>query len=248
MNLKDKMVVITGGARGLGFAMAQALEAKGAIPVIIDLDQGQIDHALEELSNAVGYCANICDQDQVSAVFQKIDDELGALHAIINNAGITNDGLMLKKKGDVLQKMPLSEFQSVIDVNQVGTFLCAQEAAAIMIKNQCNGVIINISSISRAGNFGQSNYSASKAAVVAMATTWSKELAGFGIRAAAIAPGFIATEMTQKVPASVLDNITKKIPAGRLGQPEEIANGALFILENDYFNGRVLEIDGGLRL
>lgn len=248
MNLKDKMVVITGGARGLGFAMAQALESKGAIPVIIDLDQGQIDYALGQLGNAVGYCANICDQDQVSAVFQKIDDDLGALHAIINNAGITNDGLMLKKKGDVLQKMPLSEFQSVIDVNQVGTFLCAQEAAAIMIKNQFNGVIINISSISRAGNFGQSNYSASKAAVVAMTTTWSKELAGFGIRAAAIAPGFIATEMTKKVPESVLTDITKKIPAGRLGKPEEIANGALFILENEYFNGRVLEIDGGLRL
>jgi 3-oxoacyl-[acyl-carrier protein] reductase len=248
MKLTDRTVVITGGARGLGFSMAQALESKGAIPVIIDLDQNQIDSALAKLSNGVGYCANICDQDQVSAVFKKIDDELGGLHAIINNAGITKDGLMLKKKGDVLQKMPLSEFQSVIDVNQVGTFLCTQEAAAIMIKNQFSGVIINISSISRAGNFGQSNYSASKAAVVAMTTTWSKELAGVGIRAAAIAPGFIATEMTNKVPESVLADITKKIPAGRLGQPEEIANGALFILENDYFNGRVLEIDGGLRL
>ncbi|MCL4140808.1 UNVERIFIED_CONTAM: hypothetical protein GTU68_015540 [Idotea baltica] len=117
-----------------------------------------------------------------------------------------------------------------------------------MIKHQFKGVIINISSISRAGNFGQSNYSASKAAVVAMTTTWSKDLANFGIRAAAIAPGFIATEMTDKVPASVIEVMTKKIPAGRLGQPEEIANGALFILENDYFNGRVLEIDGGLRL
>jgi 3-oxoacyl-[acyl-carrier protein] reductase len=248
MNLKNKMVVITGGARGLGLAMAQALESKGAIPVIIDLDQSQIDYALEQLSNAVGYCANICDQDQVSSVFQKIDAELGSLHAIINNAGITNDGLMLKKKDGALQKMPLSEFQSVIDVNQVGTFLCAQEAAAIMIKNQFKGVIINISSISRAGNFGQSNYSASKAAVVAMTTTWSKELASFGIRSAAIAPGFIATEMTHKVPTSVLAGITQKIPAGRLGEPGEIASGVLFILENEYFNGRVLEIDGGLRL
>ncbi|MFT6408034.1 MAG: 3-oxoacyl-[acyl-carrier protein] reductase [Arenicella sp.] len=155
---------------------------------------------------------------------------------------------MLKKKDGDLRKMPLPEFQSVIEVNQVGTFLCAQAAAAIMIRNQYNGVIINISSISRAGNFGQSNYSASKAAVVAMTTTWSKELASFGIRSAAIAPGFIATEMTNKVPASVLAGITQKIPAGRLGQPEEIAKGALFILEKEYFNRRVLEIDGGLRL
>lgn len=248
MNLKNKKIVITGGARGLGFAMALALESKGAIPIIIDLDQTKIDSALEQLTASVGYRANICDEDEVSAVFNKIDNELGGLHAIINNAGITNDELMLKKKDGVLQKMSLSGFQSVIDVNQIGTFLCAREAAAIMVKNQTKGVIINISSISRAGNFGQSNYSASKAAVVAMTTTWCKELAAFGIRTGAIAPGFIATEMTNKVSSKVLTSITKKIPAGRLGQPDEIANGALFILENNYFNGRVLEIDGGLRL
>ena len=248
MNLENKIIAITGGARGLGFAMAQALESKGAIPVIIDLDQQQIDSALEQLNNAVGYCANICDEEQVVAVFNKINTNLGGLHGIINNAGITKDGLMLKQKDGELQKMPLSTFQSVVDVNQVGSFLCAREAAAIMVKNSFNGVIINISSISRAGNFGQSNYSASKAAVVAMTTTWSKELAGFGIRAGAIAPGFIATEMTNKVPAAVLSNITKNIPAGRLGKTEEIASGAIFILENDYFNGRVLELDGGLRI
>ena len=155
---------------------------------------------------------------------------------------------MLKEKDGTIQKMPLSAFKAVIDVNQVGTFLCAREAAAIMMKNRFNGVIINISSISRTGNFGQSNYSASKAAVVAMTTTWCKELANVGIRAAAIAPGFVATEMTKKVPETVLTNITKGIPVGRLGAPEEIAHGAIFILENEYFNGRVLEIDGGLRL
>ena len=248
MNLDNKKIVITGGARGIGFAIAQALEAKGAIPVIIDLDQKQIDHALEKLSSAVGYCADIRNEDQLSEVFNDIDTKLSGLHGIINNAGITSDGLLLKQQDGAVKKMPLSSFQSVIDVNQIGTFLCAREAAAVMIKNQVKGVVINISSISRAGNYGQTNYSASKAAVVAMTTTWCKELARFGIRSAAIAPGFIATEMTNKVPVAALAKITQSIPSGRLGKPEEIANAVLFILENDYFNGRVLEVDGGLRL
>lgn len=248
MNLKNKIIAITGGARGLGLAMSQALASKGATPVIIDLDQNNIDQALKDLPSGIGYAANVCDEEQVVNVFETIKRDVGGLHGLINNAGITNDGLMLSKKHQSLKKAPLSQFQSVIDVNLIGTFLCAREAAAIMIESQCNGVIINISSISRAGNFGQSNYSASKAAVIALTSTWCKELASFGIRTGAIAPGFIKTEMTEEIPAHAIEKITKSIPLKRFGSPNEIANGAIFILENDYFNGRVLEIDGGLRL
>ena len=248
MNLKDKTIVITGGAGGLGKAMAGAMIEMGAKLAIIDLDKTAVDKTVKQLSNAVGYAANICDEDQVDKVFKEIRNDLGPIHVLINCAGILRDGLVVKQKDESLLKMPLDNFKSVIDVNLTGTFLCGREAAAAMIEDQTKGVIINISSISRAGNYGQSNYSASKSAVDALTTTWCKELASFGIRSAAIAPGFIATDMTANMPDGVLEKISSRIPLGRLGTPQEIAAGAVFIIENDYFNGRVLEIDGGMRI
>ena len=248
MNLKDKVIVITGGAGGLGQAIAEAAIGKGAKVAIIDLQQPAIDSTLQRLPSAFGYAANICDEQQVEQTFKDIRTDLGPIHGLINSAGILRDGVLVKQKGEHPTKMPLSNFKSVIDVNLTGTFLCGREAATAMLEDQTNGVIINISSISRGGNYGQSNYSASKAAVVALTTTWCKELARFGIRSAAIAPGFIATDMTASMPPAVLAKISAGIPLGRLGTPDEIASGALFILENDYFNGRVLEIDGGMRI
>lgn len=156
--------------------------------------------------------------------------------------------MLIKHKDGELRKAPLSDFQTVVDVNLTGVFLCAREAAEQMIRCNSSGVIINISSVSRAGNYGQSNYSATKAGVVAMTTTWCKELAEYGIRSAAIAPGFIETAMTASMPDKALQKVNTLIPAARMGKPEEIASGVVFICENDYFNGRVLEIDGGMRL
>lgn len=248
MNIEGKTIVITGGAGGLGLSMARSLGAKGANIAIIDLDQQRIDAALESLSNARGFAANICDEPQVERVFRTISEEMGGVDALINNAGITKDGLMVKLGDNEVIRTPLSKFQTVVDVNLNGTFLCAREASALMIEAQTGGVIINISSISRAGNVGQSSYSASKSAVVALTSTWCKELSRFGIRVVAVAPGFIKTDMTAKVPEAVLSKIEQTIPLRRLGNPDEIASGVLFALENDYFNGRVLEIDGGLRL
>lgn len=248
MNIDGKTIVITGGAGGLGLSMARILASKGAKIAIIDLDQTRIDEALVSLANAKGYAVNICDETQVERVFKAINTEMGGVDALINNAGITNDGLMVKLGEAEVTRTPLSKFQAVVDVNLNGTFLCAREASALMIEGQTGGVIINISSISRAGNVGQSSYSASKSAVVALTSTWCKELSKFGIRVVAIAPGFIKTEMTAKVPDTVLSRIEQTIPLRRLGEPDEIASGVLFALENEYFNGRVLEIDGGLRL
>jgi len=159
------------------------------------------------------------------------------------------DALLVKvKNGKVQGKMSLVDFNTVISVDLVGVFLCGREAAVHMIEGGCGGVIINISSISRAGNIGQTNYSAAKAGVAAMTVTWAKELARYKIRVAGIAPGFCDTRMVGKIPPKILDKIISTIPLRRLAEPEEIASTALFILQNDFYDGRVLEIDGGLRL
>jgi 3-oxoacyl-[acyl-carrier protein] reductase len=152
------------------------------------------------------------------------------------------------KDGEIIKRMSLQSWQQVIDVNLTGTFLCAREAATKMIENDTQGVIINISSVSRAGNMGQTNYSATKAAVVAMTTGLAKELSRYGIRTGAIAPGFIGTEMVMSMKPEALEMMTAGIPAKRVGDPDEIAQAVAFILENDYFSGRVIEVDGALRM
>lgn len=248
MELANKVIVITGGAGGLGLEMARAMQKLDAKVVLIDIDQQRIDQAVELLPGAMGYTANLCDEEQVVAVFNRIAKECGSLDALINNAGVTNDGLLLKQREGELTSLALSRFQSVLDVNLTGSFLCGREAAAHMVKSETKGVIVNISSISRAGNVGQTSYSATKAAVVAMTTTWCKELARYGIRSVAIAPGFVRTDMTASMPPEILSRIEAQIPLNRMAQPAEIASGVVFALQNDYFNGRVLEIDGGLRL
>jgi len=168
---------------------------------------------------------------------------------VIANAGILRDGLLLKvKDGAVVDKLSLAQWQAVIDVNLTGVFLTGREAADRMIRLGSGGCIVNISSLSRAGNFGQSNYSAAKAGVAALTVVWAKELARYGIRVNAIAPGFIKTEMVASMKPELLAKMAASIPVQRLGEPNEIAAAAAFILENDYYNGRVLEIDGGQRL
>ncbi|MEH6825743.1 MAG: SDR family oxidoreductase [Motiliproteus sp.] len=253
MNLQDKVIVITGGGQGLGRAMALYLADKGAIPALIDMNPEALDETvglcLEKGIEARAYVANVTNEAEVEATFAKIVAECGAIDALINNAGITRDGMFIKAKdGEIVKRMSLSSWQQVIDVNLTGVFLCGREAATKMIEAGKPGAIINISSISRAGNMGQSNYSAAKAAIVALTVTWAKELARFGIRTGAIAPGFIGTEMVMSMKPEALDKLANMIPAKRLGTPDEIASAVSFILENDYFNGRVIEVDGALRL
>jgi len=253
MELNGKVVVVTGGGQGLGRCMALELASQGAKLALVDLNQEKLDEAVALCKDAGGdarsYIANVAQEDDVIALFDQIVADFGALDGLINNAGITRDGLMLKAKdGEIQKKMSLAEWQSVIDVNLTGVFLCAREAAERMIKLDSKGLIINISSISRAGNMGQTNYSAAKAGVAAMTVTWAKELARYGIRSAAIAPGFIATEMVASMKPEALEKIAATIPLGRLGKPEEIAHTVKYIFENDYVTGRVIEMDGGIRL
>ncbi|MCL1127252.1 SDR family oxidoreductase [Shewanella surugensis] len=252
MDLKDKVVVITGGAGGLGFAMAQNFAAAGAKLALIDVDQDKLEKACANLGAATevqGYAIDITDEEDVVAGFQFIKEDFGQVNVLVNNAGILRDGMLLKvKDNQVIDRMSFEQFQSVIDVNLTGSFLCGREAAATMIETEQAGVIINISSLAKAGNLGQSNYSASKAGVAAMSVGWAKELARYGIRSAAVAPGVIETEMTAGMKPEALTRLEKMIPVGRLGQAEEIATTVRFIIENDYVNGRVFEIDGGIRL
>lgn len=253
MNVKNKVIVVTGGGQGLGLSMALEFAAKGAKLALVDLNQEPLDDAVQQCKAAGGdakaYVANIADEEQVIQLFDAVLADFGALNGLINNAGILRDGMLVKAKdGQVSKKMSLAEWQSVIDVNLTGVFLCGREAAVKMIESGSEGVILNISSVSRAGNIGQTNYSAAKAGVAAMTVTWSRELARHGIRCMAIAPGFIATEMVASMKPEALEQMEAQIPLRRLGEPQEIASTAVFIFENDYLSGRVIETDGGIRI
>jgi 3-oxoacyl-[acyl-carrier protein] reductase len=253
MQLAGKTVLITGAGRGLGAAMAEGLAGRGANLALVDLDAAGLDAvrtACEKRGvRAATYGANVAAEAEVVTTFDRVVADFGRLDAVIANAGILRDGLLVKvKDGAIVDKLSLAQWQSVIDVNLTGVFLCGREAAERMIRLGNGGCIVNISSLSRAGNFGQSNYSAAKAGVAALTVVWAKELARYGIRVNAIAPGFIKTDMVASMKPELLAKMAAGIPVQRLGEPNEIAAAAAFILENDYYNGRVLEIDGGQRL
>ncbi|HWJ05807.1 MAG TPA: SDR family oxidoreductase [Steroidobacteraceae bacterium] len=253
MDLNGKVVVVTGGARGIGKAIAAAFAARGARLALLDLDPAVLEATCAEFAAAgvevSAHALNVAKEEDVIAAFDEVIARHGRLDVLVNNAGIIKDALLVKvKDGAVVGKMTLAQWQAVIDVNLTGVFLCGREAAERMIKLGDGGAIINISSISKAGNAGQSNYSAAKAGVAAMAVTWAKELARFNIRAASIAPGFIRTDLLAGMPPEMLEKMTTPVPLKRLGLPEEVAQTAVYIAENDFFTGRSIDIDGGLRL
>jgi 3-oxoacyl-[acyl-carrier protein] reductase len=223
------------------------LKARGAKPFVVDVMQDALD-TLKKETGIFGKVLDVTREKDVEAFFEGYVKENGTPDVLINNAGITSDGLFIKKKGDEITKFPYANWEKVINVNLNGVFLCGREAAYYMVKDGVKGVIVNISSICRAGNLGQSNYSATKAAVVALTVTWSKELMRYGIRVGAIAPGYINTEMVAKIKPEMLEKLIQGIPAGRLGAMAEISKTAQFIIENDFFTGRVLEVDGGMRI
>ncbi|MGF1709696.1 SDR family oxidoreductase [Vibrio kagoshimensis] len=252
MELKGSVIAITGAGQGLGQMMAIVLAQSGAELALLDMNEQALLDTQKQChmlgTKAFVYNVDVTSELQVEQTFNCIVDDFGQLDGLINNAGILRDALLVKSKDGKMTKMSLEQFNSVIDVNLTGTFLCGREAAAKMIETQRKGVIINISSVARSGNIGQSNYSASKAAVAAMATCWAKELARYGIRAAAIAPGIVQTSMAESLKAEAIERLNSMVPVGRIGEPAEIAHAAKYIFENDYFTGRILEVDGGLRM
>lgn len=252
MDLKESVIAITGAGQGLGQMMAVTLAHAGAELALIDVSQEALNNTKKQCQmlgvKVFTYVADVTDEEQVEQTFSDVVTDFGRLDGLVNNAGILRDGLLVKVKDGQVSKMSLEQFNAVIDVNLTGTFLCGREAAVKMIETERNGVIINISSVARAGNIGQTNYAASKAAVATLATTWAKELARYGIRAAAIAPGVIETPMAAQMKPEAIARLEGMIPVGRMGQTSEIANTVKFIFENDYVNGRVIEVDGGIRM
>jgi 3-oxoacyl-[acyl-carrier protein] reductase len=252
MDLHGKVIVITGAAQGLGQKMAEIMAGQGAKLALADLDHVKLQDTVRLCAKAKAkvndYPTDVSEETAVETLFNSVNKDFGGVDGLINNAGITSDALLVKTAdGKVQKKMSLAEFHKVIAVDLRGVFLCAREAAVHMIESNRGGVILNISSISRAGNVGQTNYAAAKAGVAAMTVTWAKELARYKIRVAGIAPGFSETRMAATIPPKVKDKIVSTIPLRRFAKPEEIARAALFILQDDYYHGRVLEIDGGLR-
>jgi len=253
VEVQGKTVLITGAGRGIGRAIALFLAKRGANLALLDMTGAEVQETaalcIQEGVTARHYVANAAEEPAVIASMDQVVSDFGTLDGLVNNAGIVRDSLLIKvKDNEIVGKMTLAQWQAVIDVNLTAVFLCAREAAERMIRLKRGGVIINISSISRAGNVGQTNYTAAKAGVAAMTVTWAKELARYQIRVGAVAPGFIHTPMVASMKPEALAKVTAPVPLQRLGQPEEIAQAVGFILANDFFTGRCLDVDGGLRL
>ena len=253
MQINNNTFVITGAAQGLGEAMSVALARQGAKLALLDINAERLDQTLvacqQEGASCYAFTCDVADETSVRRCFASIEEHLGPIAGIVNNAGILRDAMLVKvKEGEIVDRMSLEQWQSVIDINLTGVFLCGREAATSMIRNGDGGVIINISSISRAGNAGQSNYAAAKAGVAALSATWARELARYKIRSVAIAPGVFETEMVASLKPEAHEGITGAVPLRRTGTVEEHAHPVEFIIENDYFSGRILELDGGLRL
>lgn len=253
MDVRNKTVVVTGAGRGIGRAISLQLARRGSNLALFDLNPADLDETARlcagESVVARTYKVNVADEGEVSSATKQVAEDFGRLDGLVNNAGIVRDGLLVKVQDGVpVSRMTLDQWNAVIAVNLTGVFLCAREAAAHMIEFGNGGVIVNISSISRVGNAGQTNYSAAKAGVESMGVVWAKELARYGIRVGSIAPGFTHTDILASMRPEVLNKLTAPVPLKRLGQPDEIAQAALFIFENDFFTGRCLDVDGGLRL
>lgn len=252
MRLMDKVCLITGGAAGIGKATAEKFINEGAKVVICDVDQESGKALAEALGNGtLFYKVNVTDRNEVDDCVGDVVEKFGRIDVLINNAGITRDGLFVKyKNGEVVSQMSEADFDLVVDVNLKGTFNCAQAVIPQMIK-QGGGVILNASSIvGLYGNFGQTNYAATKFGVIGMTKTWSRELGRFNIRVNAVCPGFILTEMVQKMPEKILEGLAAKTPLGRMGQPEDVANLYAWLASDEasFVHGASISIDGGMVL
>ena len=242
--LPNKVSIITGAAQGIGLATALKFAAEGAIVIVCDLKQAGVDQAVAQCqalgATAVGFLMDVTQRQQIDAVVALVKSQFGRIDVLVNNAGITQDAR--------LQKMTLEQFDRVIDVNLRGTFHCAQAVTDSMVA-QGSGVILNASSVVGIyGNFGQTNYAATKFGVIGFTKTWSRELGPKGVRVNAVAPGFISTPMLATMPENVLQDLQAKVPLKRLGRPEEIANVYAFLAsdESSYINGAVIEVSGGV--
>lgn len=246
MRLKEKVAIITGAGRGIGEFTAKRFAKEGAAVVVADLNPEDVNNVVESIKaeggEAMAYIVNVTDRAMVNNMVKETVDKYGKVDILVNNAGITADNTLLK--------LTEEEWDRVINVNLKGVFNCGQAVATVMAEKG-SGVILNASSVVGIyGNFGQTNYAATKWGVIGMTKSWAKELGKKGIRVNAVAPGFIVTPMTSKMPEKVLDMMKDKSPLKTLGYPEDIANAYLFLASDEarYVTGTVLSVDGGVVL
>jgi len=252
MKLSDLKIIVTGGAQGMGAYFAQRLVEAGAQVAIGDVNEAGLAATKESARGPGALHArklDVSNEADVASFVAWASEAMGGLNGLINNAGILRDGLLVKKDRETgkVKVLTKEQWDAVIGVNLTGATLIARDVVAKMVETGTRpGVIVNMSSIARHGNRGQSNYSAAKAALAANTKTWSLEFAPFGIRVGCIAPGMVETPMTQGMNQKARDALVAAIPVGRVGVPEDIWLGVKFVLECDYFNGRAIDVDGGL--
>ncbi|TVQ97282.1 MAG: SDR family oxidoreductase [Deltaproteobacteria bacterium] len=254
MHLHDLRIVVTGAASGLGRHFARRLLENGAHVAAVDRDAEGLERLRQSAAHPGQlhtFTADISLESHVIPLFEAARGAIGPLNGLINAAGIFRDGLLARRdrRTGEITTMSLEQWQQVIDVDLTGPFLCSREFARHLLKDDIPAsCIVNISSVAREGNVGQSNYSAAKAGLVADTRVWARELARHGCRVGAIAPGFIDTPILQGMRPEVLQGLLDNVPLRRAGDPEEVWLGVRFILECDYFTGRCLDIDGGISL
>jgi 3-oxoacyl-[acyl-carrier protein] reductase len=243
MRLLDKVAIITGSARGIGQATALKFAEEGAKVVVCDLDLKGVDAVVAQIKSrggkALGFAVNVTDKASIAAMVEGVMLQFGRIDVLVNNAGIVADAQF--------RKMTDEQFDRVIDINLKGTYNCTRAVVDVMVAQQ-SGVILNASSVVGIyGNFGQTNYAASKFGVIGMAKTWARELGRKGIRANAVCPGFVETTILQTIPDKVMQAMVDRVPLGRLAKPEEIANTYAFLASDEasYINGAVIEVSGG---
>lgn len=250
MQMKDKVVLVTGGAAGIGRATAMRFAEEGAKVVICDVNEAVGQETTRELGEGAGfYKVNVASREDVQKWIEDVLAKYGRIDVLINNAGVLRDGQLIKfKEGQLVGQMAEADFDLVVSINLKGVFNCTQAVAPVMAK-QHSGVILNATSVvGLDGNFGQTNYVATKSGVVGMTKVWSRELGRFGIRVNAVAPGFISTEMINAMPEKILDGMKARTPLGRLGDPRDIANAYLFLASEQasFITGETLRVDGGI--
>lgn len=255
MNLTDVKAIVTGGASGMGRVFTLELARAGAAVVAADVSADGLGTLEAEAAGLPGKItairANVADEADVARLITEASAAMGGLNVLVNNAGIFRDGLLVKPDRETgkVKRMSLDQWNAVIAVDLTGPFLCTREFAAHVIESKTPAsVIVNISSIARNGNMGQSNYSAAKAGLVADTKLWAGELARYGIRTGAVAPGFVDTPILRGMRPEVLDKMLEGVPLRRVGDPKEIWQAVKFIVECEYFTGRCVDVDGGLTL
>jgi 3-oxoacyl-[acyl-carrier protein] reductase len=253
MNVSELKIIVTGGASGMGRTFATELARAGAAVTIGDLNDENMAEVVAVAADLPGSIhairCNVAEEEDVVALINDAHQAMGGLNGLINNAGIFRDGLLVKKDRETgaIKRMSLKNWNAVIAVDLTGPFLCTREFAAKMIETDTKqSCVVNISSIARHGNKGQTNYSAAKAGLVADTKLWALELARYGLRVGAVAPGFVDTPILQGMRPEVLEGMLKAVPLRRVAKPTEIYQAVRFILECDYFTGRCIDVDGGM--